>query len=224
MDNYEAHDLTAVSFGATVPAPPERRAAERHTSLLRIGKLVTAEDQRLCMIRNISSAGAMLKLYQPIDIGAEVEVEVTPDCPVAATVIWTQDDLAGIAFAEAIDVVAALKGASRMGPYRRIARTPRLRVRRPATMCTDDLECAVTLCDLSLNGAKFETEAQLTSDLEVALFVDGLAPLTGRVRWCRENHAGMEFDIPVQMDVLVAWMSGGAAPDAAERRDPSPAI
>lgn len=212
MDNYEAHDLTAVSFSTVVPSPPERRNEERHTSLLRVGKLVVEEDQRLCMIRNISSAGAMLRLYQAIEVGAAVEVEVTPDCPVAAMVIWVQDDLAGIAFSEPIDVVAALKGGSRMGPYRRIARTPRLRIRRPATMHTDDLECDVTLCDLSLNGAKFETEAALASDVEVALFVEGLPPLTGRVRWCHDHHAGMEFDIPVQMDVLAEWM--GTPPSA----------
>lgn len=208
MDNYQAHDLTAVSFSEVIPTPPERRGEERHTSLLRVGKLVTAEDQRLCMIRNISSAGAMLKLYQDIEVGASVEVEVTPDCPVAATVIWVQDDLAGVAFAERIDVVAALRGGSRMGPYRRVARTPRLRIHRPATMHTDEIESAVTLCDLSLNGAKFETEADLATGIEVALFVDGLPPLTGRVRWCHDLHAGMEFDIPVQMDVLAEWMSG----------------
>ncbi len=213
MDNYEAHDLTAVSLSETLPSPPERRTEERHTSLLRVGKLVTAGEQRLCMIRNISNAGAMLRLYQPIEAGVAVEVEITPDCPVPATVLWVQDDLAGIAFAEPIDVVAALKGGSRMGPYRRVARTPRLRVRRPATMHTDDLECDVTLCDLSLNGAKFETEAALASEMEVALFVDGLPPLTGRVRWCHDHHAGMEFDIPVQMDVLAEWMgSGSSAP------------
>lgn len=206
MDNYEAHDLTAVSFGAVVPSPPERRAEERHTSLLRVGKLVTPEDQRLCMIRNISSAGAMIKLYQAIEVGRSIEVEVTPDCPVAATVIWVQDDLAGIAFVEPIDVIAALKGGSRMGPYRRVARTPRLRIRRPATLHTDDLECDVMLCDLSLNGAKFETDAALATEMEVALFVEGLPPLTGRVRWCHDLHAGMEFDIPVQMDVLAQWL------------------
>ena len=78
MDNYQQHDLTAVSFTSVVPAPPERRGEVRQTSLLRIGKLSTALDQRLCMIRNISSAGAMLKLYQPIAVGAAVAVEITP--------------------------------------------------------------------------------------------------------------------------------------------------
>ncbi|MCW3846313.1 PilZ domain-containing protein [Sphingomonas sp. LB-2] len=215
MDNYEAHELTSVFFGEVVPSPPERRAEERQTSLLRVGKLIVGLEQRLCMIRNISSAGAMLRLYQPIDVGTDVEVEVTPDCPVPATVIWVQDDLAGVAFAESIDVVEALRGASRMGPYRRVARTPRLRIRRAATMHTDDLESEVTLCDLSLNGAKFETEAALSTDMEVALFVDGLPPLTGRVRWCHDLHAGMEFDIPVQMDVLAEWMGSGATQPAA---------
>lgn len=206
MDNYQSHDLTAVSFNPVVPAPPERRGEVRHTSLLRIGKLSTALDQRLCMIRNISSAGAMLKLYQPIGVGEAVDVEVTPDCPVAATVIWTQDDLAGVAFVEAIDVVAVLQGTKAEGPYRRVARTPRLSVRRPATLCTDDVECAVALCDLSLNGAKIETNEALAYDLEVAIFVEGLLPLAGRVRWCHDQRAGVEFHIPMQIDVLADWM------------------
>jgi hypothetical protein len=207
MDNYEAHELTAVSLGAAVPQPPERRSEERQTTLLRIGKLVAAgDDQRLCMIRNISSVGAMLKLYQPIDVGTEVEVEVTPDCPVAAKVLWTQDDLAGIAFAEAIDVVAALKGGRADGPYRRVARTPRVNVRRPATICTDEIECAVVLCDVSLNGAKIATDAELMVDSELALFVEGLPALPGRVRWCCDGRAGLEFDIPMPIDVLGEWI------------------
>jgi hypothetical protein len=206
MDNYEAHELTAVSLGAVLPQPPERRSEERQTTLLRIGKLVADGEQRLCMIRNISSAGAMLKLYQPIDVGAEVEVEVTPDCPVAATVLWSQDDLAGIAFAEPIDVVAALKGSRADGPYRRVARTPRVIVRRPATICTDDIECAVVLCDVSLKGAKIQTDAELAVNSELALFVEGLPALPGRVRWCCEGRAGLEFDIPMPIDVLGEWI------------------
>jgi hypothetical protein len=210
LDNYHAHDLTSVSFDPVVPAPPERRTEERQTTLLRVGKLVTAEDERLCMIRNISSAGAMLKLYQPIAVGAAVQVEVTPDRPVAATVIWTQEEFAGVEFDTPIDVVAALRGDGQAGPYRRVARTPRLQVRRPALMHTDDIEREVMLCDLSLNGAKIETDLELAGDLEVALFVDGLPPLSGRIRWCRDARAGMEFDIPVQMDVLAGWMSAEA--------------
>lgn len=213
MDNYQAHELTAVSLGAVLPQPPERRGAPRMTTLLRIGKLTTAEDQRLCMIRNISSAGAMLKLYQPIEVGARVAVEVTPDCPVEAVVIWTQDDLAGIAFDAPIDVVAALRGSKPDGPYRRVARTPRVRIRRPARLCTDDIECPVVLCDVSLNGAKVETDAVLATDSDVALFVEGLPALPGRVRWCRNSHAGVEFDIPVPIDVLADWIGthGGEA-------------
>jgi hypothetical protein len=209
LDNYHGHELTAVSFNPVVPAPPERRGEERQTTLLRVGKLVTEGDERLCMIRNISSAGAMLKLYQPIAVGAAVAVEIAPDCPVTATVIWTQDELAGIGFDAPIDVVAALRAERQEGPSRRVARTPRLQVRRPALMHTDDIERDVILCDLSLQGAKIETDADLAYNTEVALFIDGLPPLSGRIRWCHDDRAGLEFDIPVQMDVLALWMSEG---------------
>jgi hypothetical protein len=210
MGNYEAHELTSISFDAAVPRPPERRGEERHTALLRIGKLITEQDQRLCMIRNISSAGAMVRLYQPIELGARVQVEPTPDCPVPAVVIWVQDDLAGIAFLEPIDVVAALRGGKVDGPYRRASRTPRVKLQRHARMCTEDLECEVVLCDVSLNGAKIETGEALPTNTEVALFVDGLAPLSGRVRWRRDGHVGLEFDIPMQIDVLGQWVGADA--------------
>lgn len=220
MDNYQAHELTAVSLHHVVPHPPERRAEDRQTTLLRIGKLVTARDQRLCMIRNISSAGAMLKLYQPLGVGERIQVEITPDCPVAASVIWEQDDLAGIAFDQPIDVVAALRGGREEGPYRRVARTPRLQLRRLATLCTDDVERAVILCDLSLNGAKIATDAALSRGTEVAIFVEGLHPLAGRARWCHDGHAGIEFDIPMHVDVLADWIGSGSDPDAPEAARP----
>lgn len=210
MENYDSHELTAVSFGHRVPAAPERRLEERQTTLLRIAKLVTARDQRLCMVRNISRAGAMLKLYQPLAVNEAVEVEITPECPVAGTVIWVQDDLAGVAFTEPIDVIAALRGGNQESPYRRVSRMPRLEVHRPARMCTDELECDVTLCDLSLNGAKIATDAALAGDAEVAIFVAGLHPLAGRVRWCRDSHAGVQFDVPMKMDTLADWVGSHA--------------
>jgi hypothetical protein len=210
MDNYDTHELTAISFNPVVPNPPERRTEPRQTTLLRVGKLVVGGEERLCMIRNISSAGAMIKLYQPLAVDVRVEVEITPDCPVSATVIWAEEDLAGVGFDEPLDVVAALRGLKHDGPYRRVARTPRLQLRRPAKICTDTLEAQVLLCDMSLNGAKIETGEKLAHDSEIALFVEGLPPLAGRVRWCKDHHAGLEFDIPMQMDTLAGWIGADA--------------
>ena len=70
---------------------------------------------------------------------------------------------------------------------------------REARLCTDDSECDMVLCDVSLNGAKIATDADLAEDLEVAIFVGGLHPLTGRIRWCHDRHAGVQFDVPIPM-------------------------
>lgn len=215
MENHDADELTSVSLHAVLPGPPtetpDRRSESRETTLLRVGKLMVAGDERLCLIRNISSAGTMLRLYRPVHVGEEVEVEVTPGWPVPGAVIWTKDAFAGIAFAEPIDVIAALRGGAREGPYRRVARTPRVQLRRAARSCTEANECAVLLCDLSLNGAKIATDEQLAPASEIAVFADGLAPLAGRVRWCRDGHAGMEFNVPLGIDTLAAWL-GDAEP------------
>ncbi|MBO9713413.1 PilZ domain-containing protein [Sphingomonas sp.] len=210
MDNFDANELTSVSLDAAVPLPPERRSEMRRTTLLRVGKLVVGDDQRLCMIRNISSAGAMLKVYQPLAVGDPVAVEVTPDCPVEARVIWTTEDLAGVAFAKSIDVIAALRGGRADGPYRRAARTPRVRLTRPARLCTETAECDVTLRDISPNGACVETGLKLANDAEVALFIPGLPTAPARVRWCRDGRVGLEFDLPLPIDRLADWIGSDA--------------
>ena len=212
LENHGANELTAVSLHAVLPGPPrdgvaERRAEERETTLLRVGKLMVAGEERLCLIRNISSAGTMLRLYRPVPVGESIQVEVTPGWPVPGMVIWTKDEFAGVAFAEPIDVVAALRGGSRDGPYRRVARTPRLQVRRPARSCTEANERAVVLCDLSLNGAKIATDEALAPGIEIAVLADGFAPLAGRVRWCRDGNAGIEFNVPLPIDTLASWLA-----------------
>ncbi|MCW3837161.1 PilZ domain-containing protein [Sphingomonas canadensis] len=206
MDSFAGHELTVVSLGSGVPRPPERRTEERATTLLRVGKLVVAGEQRLCMVRNLSSSGAMIRLYQPIPVGSAVMVEVTPEYPVPARVMWCQDDLAGIAFDTRIDVIAALRGEQAGGPYRRVARTPRMRVSRHARLCTDDAERGVLLCDISLNGAKVATDLALPVETEAAVFVDGLPPLAGRVRWARDGYVGMQFDVALKIDTLANWL------------------
>lgn len=210
MNSLDGHELTSVSFATDAPQPPERRTEERQTALLRVGKLVIEGEQRLCMIRNISRAGAMLRVYQPVAVGAQVAIEATPDCPVPGTVLWVQDDLAGIEFLQPIDVIATLRGAKTDGPYRRAARTPRLRIDCPAQLGIDAEERAVTVCDLSLNGACVATDP-LLAQTAVVLRIEGLAALPARIRWCRNGHAGLEFDLPIPVAVLGAWMAERAA-------------
>jgi hypothetical protein len=211
VENYQSHELTAVSLNPVVPRPPERRIEDRTTTLLRAGKLIVGDEQQLCMIRNISSAGAMLKLWRPLATGDTVAVEITPDCPEPATVIWSQDDLAGVAFAKPIDVAQALRGGTREGPYRRIARTPRLRIQAPARLCTEASGWDVDLCEVSLNGARIETPELFFCDEEVTLAVDGLAKVPGRVRWCHDGFAGIEFARPLAMNVLADWVAASGS-------------
>lgn len=211
MDNYQSHELTSVSLNPVVPLPPERRIEERTTTLLRAGKLIVSGEQQLCMIRNISSAGAMLKLWRPLAKDDRIEVEIAPDCPEHATVIWVQDDLAGVAFAQPIDVALALRGGKREGPYRRIARTPRLRIHAPARLCAEGNEWEVALCEVSLNGARIETAELFFRDEEIILAVDGLANISGSVRWCHDGFAGIEFDHPVSLTALADWIAATGA-------------
>ncbi len=65
MENYEGHELTAVSLGAVLPHPPERRGEDRQTTLLRIGKLVKISANTLqtdCVLMGGDSGGGLFNL------------------------------------------------------------------------------------------------------------------------------------------------------------------
>ena len=69
-------ETTHYSLSASPPASPDRRTGERHLSLLRVGALVIGDRRELCLIRNISAGGMMIRPYSTVAVGTRVSVEV----------------------------------------------------------------------------------------------------------------------------------------------------
>ena len=126
-------EQTLYSLSEDAPGRPERRNGERYLSLLRVGALVIEGRRELCLVRNVSGGGMLIRPYSPVAEGTAVAVELKHGETVSGVAKWIEDGLVGIAFDQPIDVVALLTSPEN-GPQPRM---PRI-----AVSGTDDPEIA----------------------------------------------------------------------------------
>jgi hypothetical protein len=102
-------ETTLYSLSATAPECPDRRSDERYVSLLRVGALTLDRRRELCLIRNVSAGGMMIRPYSPIAAGTHLTVELKQGDSVSGVVQWSDKGLVGITFDEPIDVLALFR-------------------------------------------------------------------------------------------------------------------
>ena len=98
-------ETTNYSLSAEAPVCPDRRADERYVSLLRVGALTVDGRRELCLIRNISAGGMMIRPYSPIPVGAQLSVELKQGDSVSGIAQWTDSGMVGVVFDEPLAVV-----------------------------------------------------------------------------------------------------------------------
>lgn len=186
---------------------PDQRAGERFTTLFRVARVVADSGaQHLCLIRNIGAGGLMLETYTPFEMGAAVRVEPKGCEPVSGRICWVKDKHAGVAFDAPIDVAAYL-GLNQPPDTQETPRGPRLMVGRRARLRVGVMWHIVELIDLSQKGAKVQSDLPMEMDAAVELMVERLAPLSGRVRWMKEDRIGIEFSTAIPLADLAEWAS-----------------
>ncbi len=62
-------ETTVYSLAASAPTQPDRRGGERYVRLLRVGAIVIEDRRELCLIRNVSAGGMMIRAYSNIGVG-----------------------------------------------------------------------------------------------------------------------------------------------------------
>ena len=98
-------ETTLYSLGASAPEPEERRVGERHLSLLRVGALMIGDRRELCLIRNISAGGMLIRAYSKIEAGTRLSIELKRGEPVEGVARWIKDECVGVSFDTPIDVL-----------------------------------------------------------------------------------------------------------------------
>ena len=199
-------ETTLYSLSDEPPTPSadaDRREGERHMTLYRVGSILVENRRELCLIKNISAGGMMVKLYCAVAIGTKVVVELKSGQPIRGKVGWVRDQNAGVAFDEPIDVIDVLSN-SMEGPRPRM---PRIETNCQATIREGANVYRVQACDISQGGIKIQAEASLPIGADIVVTLPGLEAQAGIACWCSNGHAGIAFNRLLPLGDLVAWLS-----------------
>lgn len=195
-------ETTLYSFREDTPQPVDRRGNERHLTLFRVGTVLLGPRRELCLIKNISAGGMLLRLYCAVRAGEPIAVELKTGMVVHGRVSWVRDGQAGLAASDPIDVAGILANDS-FGPRPRMPRVETdavIGVRQGASIFR------VRALDISQGGVKIEAPPRLASGTDVVLTLAGMPPLPGVVRWLDGGFAGLSFNQPLALPDLVAWL------------------
>jgi hypothetical protein len=105
-----AFESTTVSLSTGVPRPAERRADERLSAMLRVGKLTDASgSEQLIKIKNLSAGGVMAIVTRAPAVGEQVSVELSSQ-RIPSSVVWIREDSVGLKFDQNVDLGERLAG------------------------------------------------------------------------------------------------------------------
>ena len=198
-------ETTLYSLSDAPPAPAgegERRDGQRHMTLYRVGSIQVEDRRELCLIKNISAGGMMIRLYCSIGDGTPVTVELKSGQPISGRISWTRDQNAGIAFDRPIDVIDILS-TTMDGPRPRM---PRIETSCHATLREGSNVVRAQACDISQGGLKVRTETLFPQGAEVIVTLPGLEPQRGIACWADNGFAGIAFNRLLPLGELVAWL------------------
>jgi PilZ domain len=195
-------EQTVYSLSEDAPARPDRRNCERYLSLLRVGALLIDDRRELCLVRNVSAGGMMIRPYSPIDLGASVAVELKHGETVSGVARWIEDGLVGIAFDQAIDVVTLLT-PSEDGPQPRM---PRIELSCTAWIREDGDIYRTKTVNISQGGMRVEGEPRLKVDADVIVSLAGLGPIPGHVKWQDGDQRGIKFNRVLAVNELMDFL------------------
>lgn len=193
------------ALATTMPAAPERRAGERHSSVLMIGRADIGGQEHMCLIHNISARGLMARFAAPPPIGRELVVQCRGLPPTAAVVRWHHGERAGLEFRAERDVGAVLSGSGDRADG--APRTPRFHVALPASLVRDGTVYPATVRDISTGGACLQTTAVARYGDVLRLSVtDCIAALPAVAVWRDEALLGIRFLHPLPLPQLACLL------------------
>jgi hypothetical protein len=195
-------ETTLYSLADAPPAPAERRESDRQLTLFRVGSLVIDERRELCLIKNISAGGMMIRAYCTIPAGTRLSVELKCGETVDGTALWTKGETVGVEFDKPVDVVELL-ATSMEGPRPRM---PRIEIDCVVWIRDGADVHRVSACDVSQGGVKVATELDLPIGGDVMVTLPGLAPVAGVVRWRHSGTCGLTFNKVLPLPLLVGWL------------------
>lgn len=185
--------------------PPHIESDEADPGLLDAVSFVHAAGRGSCALQRITAGGALLRTATPIEPGERLGLELTSGLRIEGTVAWRNGSRIGVSFDSRLDVVGSIARDLVNQPDER-RRMPRIELRCTACVQTrQSIEFATTR-DISQGGIRIETGLPLAVGEVVEISLDGLPPLTGEVRWRKDEFAGVRFTAEIGWQALMPWV------------------
>lgn len=195
-------ETTTYSLSNEPPGPSERREASRHLTLFRVGAMTVSGRRELCLIKNISEGGMMIRPYCDLAEGTPLIIELKSGFSVSCTVSWRRDDSVGVTFETPVDVLDILS-TSQDGPRPRM---PRVEIDCVATVRDGAIVHQMRVHDVSQGGVKLESATILKSGCGLVVSLPGLAPQGAVARWTEEGYVGVAFNRVLPLAELIEWL------------------
>lgn len=175
----------------------EARGAKRASLLLRRAKLVCQTGEYLCLIRDVSTLGVGLGFAHPVPPEKRILLQLANDLTYPIERVWTGQRQAGYQFGGEITVEEFLREQS-PHPSRplRLNMTGNVRI-QDARQRID-----ARLVDLSCEGAKVASQAELKLGRLITFELDGLPAQLAQVRWSENGRYGIQFQHPIDTEEL----------------------
>ena len=195
-------ETTVYSPSDDLPADSDQRSGERHLTLFRVGSMITGGRRELCLVKNISAGGALVRVYCELKPKARIQIEIKERRPIAGRVSWVRGNDAGITFDTPVDVLDLLK-TSDDGARQRM---PRIETRCVGFVREGAVLHRAVVHNISQGGLSVETANPLTVGGEVTVSLPGLAPQGAVVRWKDGSRYGITFNTVLPLAGLVDWL------------------
>ena len=185
-------------------ARPRRRRprAERHVTLFRVGALTIGDRRELCLIKNISTGGMLIRVYSDVAVGTRLAIELKHGESVAGQAQWVERESVGVCFDKPIDVISLLS-LRQEGPRPRM---PRIEVDCFATVRDGATVIRTKAVNISQGGLQVRSSAELDVRADVMVSLTGLPPEPAVVKWRDGEIYGISFNRLLSITQLVSWL------------------
>ncbi|HET8533946.1 MAG TPA: PilZ domain-containing protein [Sphingomicrobium sp.] len=197
-------ETTVYSMSPEPPVQPERRSDERHMTLFRVGSILLDGRRELCLVKNISAGGALIRAYCRLKPDLELQIELKEKQPISGQVNWVKGTDAGITFNERVDILDLLK-SNDDGPRPRM---PRVEVKCVVFVREGATTNRATLLNISQGGLSVESENSLTVGADVTISLPQFPPQAAVVRWAEGSRYGISFNTVLPLAGLTEWLHG----------------
>ncbi|MCX7284432.1 MAG: PilZ domain-containing protein [Novosphingobium sp.] len=177
----------------------DQRAAPRFMLMIRAAKLIVDETSEfLCVIRDASTSGLKIRLFNPLPRHRSLAVELSNGDRYPVEHVWTDGHFAGFRFGSEVDIERLLDETHGAFPKRHV----RLRIRLDAILHSGGEAVRIAFHDISQQGACIDSDKWLLMNELVRLETDVLPPIYAKVRWRSHPRYGLLFEQTFKLDEL----------------------